>query len=166
MRCSESVADAGPARLPGGAHHAVDLHRADHDIGGGAIGVTTFGLAGGYALSGRGRRWLRRNCGGFAVLGVLLMAFMASAMHPRGRLAVSGWRSPRRRSWRCSAWPARSRSGSAYPPRCRPGSPSAWARSPGWPGPRRCARSCGRWPGPRPMWRPSTPPGSSCCPAQ
>lgn len=51
-------------------------------IGGGAIGVTLFGLAGGFALSGRGRAWLRRTCGGFAVLGILLMSVLASDTAP------------------------------------------------------------------------------------
>jgi len=51
-------------------------------IGGGAIGVTLFGLAGGYALSGRGRAWWRRTCGTFAVLGILLMLVMASDTAP------------------------------------------------------------------------------------
>jgi hypothetical protein len=46
-------------------------------IGGGAIGVVLFGLAGGYALSGRGRAWWRRTCGAFAVLGVLFMLVLA-----------------------------------------------------------------------------------------
>jgi hypothetical protein len=51
-------------------------------IGGGSIGVVLFGLAGGYALSGRGRAWWRRTCGTFAVLGVLLMLVMASDNAP------------------------------------------------------------------------------------
>lgn len=51
-------------------------------IGGGAIGVVAFGLAGGYALSGRGRAWRRRTCGVFAVLGVLLMMVLASDTAP------------------------------------------------------------------------------------
>jgi hypothetical protein len=51
-------------------------------FGGGAIGVVLFGLAGGYALSGRGRAWWRRTCGTFAVLGVLLMLVMASDTAP------------------------------------------------------------------------------------
>lgn len=51
-------------------------------MGGGAIGVTAFGLAGGYALSGRGRAWARRSCGALAALGVLLMAVMASDTAP------------------------------------------------------------------------------------
>jgi hypothetical protein len=51
-------------------------------LGGGAIGVVLFGLAGGYGLSGRGRAWWRRTCGTFAVLGVLLMLVMASDTAP------------------------------------------------------------------------------------
>lgn len=53
-------------------------------LGGGAIGVVLFGLAGGYALSGRGGAWWRRSCGTFAVLGVLLMLVMASDTVPLG----------------------------------------------------------------------------------
>ena len=51
-------------------------------IGGGAIGVVMFGLAGGYALSGRGRAWWRRSCGVLAVLGALLMTVLASDTAP------------------------------------------------------------------------------------
>jgi hypothetical protein len=51
-------------------------------IGGGAIGVVLFGLAGGYALSGRGRAWWRRTCGAFAVIGVLFMLVLASDSWP------------------------------------------------------------------------------------
>lgn len=51
-------------------------------IGGGAIGVATFGLAGGYALSGRGRVWWRRTCGVLATFGVLLMMVLASDTAP------------------------------------------------------------------------------------
>lgn len=51
-------------------------------IGGGAIGVVLLGLAGGYALSGRGRAWWRRTCGTFAVAGLLLMMVMASDTAP------------------------------------------------------------------------------------
>jgi hypothetical protein len=50
--------------------------------GGGAIGVVLFGLAGGYGLSGRGRAWWRRTCGGLAALGVLLMLVVASDTAP------------------------------------------------------------------------------------
>ena len=39
-------------------------------IGGGAIGIVLFGLAGGYALSGRGRAWWRRTCGVLAAAGI------------------------------------------------------------------------------------------------
>jgi len=51
-------------------------------FGGGAIGVVVFALAGGYALSGRGRAWWRRTCGVLAVLGVLLMTVLASDAAP------------------------------------------------------------------------------------
>ena len=51
-------------------------------IGGGAIGVVLSGLAGGYALSGRGRAWWRRTCGVFAVIGVLFMMVLASDTAP------------------------------------------------------------------------------------
>lgn len=47
-------------------------------FGGGAIGLTVFGLAGGYSLSERGRAWWRRTCGAVAVLGVMLMLVIAS----------------------------------------------------------------------------------------
>jgi hypothetical protein len=52
--------------------------------GGGALGVVLVGLAGGYALSGRGSAWWRRSCGAIAVLGVLLMLTMASDTAPLG----------------------------------------------------------------------------------
>jgi hypothetical protein len=51
-------------------------------IGGGSIGVVLVGLAGGYALSGRGRAWWRRTCGLFGILGLLLMLVMASDNAP------------------------------------------------------------------------------------
>ena len=51
-------------------------------IGGGAIGVVLFGLAGGYALSGRGHSWWRRTCGVFAVIGVLFMMVLAAESWP------------------------------------------------------------------------------------
>ena len=53
-------------------------------IGGGAIGVVLLGLAGGYALSGRGRAWWRRACGTLAVAGLLLMMVMAGDTAPLG----------------------------------------------------------------------------------
>lgn len=46
--------------------------------GGGAIGVALLGLAGGFALSGRGPTWWRRTCGTLALLGLLLMLVMDS----------------------------------------------------------------------------------------
>lgn len=52
--------------------------------GGGAIGVVLFGLAGGYALSGRGQTRWRRLCGVIAVFGVLLMLTMAGDTAPLG----------------------------------------------------------------------------------
>jgi hypothetical protein len=51
-------------------------------IGGGAIGVVLFALAGGYALSGRGRTWWRRTCGTIAVIGVLFMMVLAGDTAP------------------------------------------------------------------------------------
>jgi hypothetical protein len=51
-------------------------------FGGGAIGVVMFGLAGGYALAGRGRAWWRRTCGVIAVLGILMMSVLASDAAP------------------------------------------------------------------------------------
>jgi hypothetical protein len=59
-------------------------------IGGGAIAVVVFGLAGGYALSGRGRAWWRRTCGVLAVLGLLLMTVLASDTAPL-ETAHGGW---------------------------------------------------------------------------
>lgn len=53
-------------------------------LGGGAIGIAVLALAGGHALSGRGRRWLRWLSGIFAFLGVLLMLVLASDMEPLG----------------------------------------------------------------------------------
>jgi hypothetical protein len=44
--------------------------------------VVLFGLAGGYALSGRGPAWWRGTCDAFAVLGVLIMLVMASDRAP------------------------------------------------------------------------------------
>lgn len=53
-------------------------------IGGGSVGVALTGLAGGFALSGRGHALWRRSCGVFATLLVLLMLVMASDQHPLG----------------------------------------------------------------------------------
>ena len=54
----------------------------EEGIGGGSIGVALTGLAGGYALSGRGRAWWRRTCGVFAAGLVLMMLVMAAEQHP------------------------------------------------------------------------------------
>lgn len=40
----------------------------DGGIGGGAVAIPLFGIAGGYALSGRGPRWARSTAGAFALL--------------------------------------------------------------------------------------------------
>ncbi|MBF4768507.1 hypothetical protein ISU10_12100 [Nocardioides agariphilus] len=56
----------------------------EEGIGGGALGVATAGIAGGYALSGRGRPWGRRACGALATLLVLGMLVMASDQYPLG----------------------------------------------------------------------------------
>ncbi|SDT33271.1 hypothetical protein SAMN04488543_3786 [Friedmanniella luteola] len=50
--------------------------------GGGAIGVVLVGLAGGYALAGRGRRVLRGAAGLVAVLGVLLVGVVTTELYP------------------------------------------------------------------------------------
>ena len=73
-----------PVSVPCRAGRPDDLQDAvsPTGIGGGSIGVVLFGLAGGYALSGRGRAWWRRTCGAFAVLGMLLMLVMASDTAP------------------------------------------------------------------------------------
>lgn len=42
----------------------------DGGIGGGAVAIPLFGIAGGYALSGRGPRWARWTAGAFALLPV------------------------------------------------------------------------------------------------
>lgn len=39
----------------------------ENGLGGGAIGVPLFGMAGGYAISGRGPRWSRLACGALAL---------------------------------------------------------------------------------------------------
>lgn len=53
-------------------------------IGGGSVGVAVTGIAGGYALSGRGPAWWRRTCGVLATLLVLLTLVMASDQQPLG----------------------------------------------------------------------------------
>jgi hypothetical protein len=43
-------------------------------IGGGAIGVPVYAMAGGYALSGRGPRWARALCGGLTLTAIPIWA--------------------------------------------------------------------------------------------
>ena len=50
-------------------------------MGGGAIGVSLYGLLGGYALSGRGPRWARIASGAVAPFG---------RTHPASRSRVAG----------------------------------------------------------------------------
>jgi len=58
----------------------------DGGIGGGAIAVPLFGMAGGYALSGRGPAWSRAIAGLFALLPIVGWVIGASAIG--GGLAV------------------------------------------------------------------------------
>jgi hypothetical protein len=51
-------------------------------MGGGALGVVLFGLAGGYALAGRGRVWLRVLAGVVALAGILVMGSMTLDLYP------------------------------------------------------------------------------------
>jgi hypothetical protein len=43
-------------------------------IGGGALGVPLYAMAGGFALSGRGPRWARASCGGLALTAIPIWA--------------------------------------------------------------------------------------------
>jgi hypothetical protein len=54
----------------------------DGGIGGGAIGVPLFGMAGGYALSGRGPRWGRILSGAVALVPVAGWAVAAQLINP------------------------------------------------------------------------------------
>lgn len=58
----------------------------DGGIGGGAIAIPLFGIAGGFALSGRGPRWARWAAGAFALLPVPAWLVVASLVG--GRLAL------------------------------------------------------------------------------
>lgn len=49
-------------------------------VGGGAIAVPLFGMAGGYALSGRGRRWTRIACGMVALAPIPIWATTATSV--------------------------------------------------------------------------------------
>lgn len=51
-------------------------------VGGGSLALVSFGLAGGWALSGRGRRWTRVLAGVFAGAGVLLCYATGSSADP------------------------------------------------------------------------------------
>lgn len=51
----------------------------DGGIGGGAIAIPLFGIAGGYALSGRGPRWTRWAAGAFALLPVPAWVWLTGA---------------------------------------------------------------------------------------
>jgi hypothetical protein len=59
----------------------------DGGIGGGALAVVLFGVAGGYALAGRGPRWAVVAAGAVAAAGILL--WPASAASIGGHLAVT-----------------------------------------------------------------------------
>ncbi len=54
----------------------------DAGLGGGAIAVPLFGMAGGYALSGRGPRWARIALGIVALTPIPIWAFTASGFGP------------------------------------------------------------------------------------
>lgn len=49
-------------------------------VGGGALAVPLFGMAGGYALSGRGRRWTRIGCGMVALAPIPIWAATATSV--------------------------------------------------------------------------------------
>jgi hypothetical protein len=72
----------------------------DDGIGGGALGVPLYAMAGGYALSGRGPRWGRVTCGLLALTAVPIWALTAESIagaefvltEPRGLwVAVYYW---------------------------------------------------------------------------
>jgi hypothetical protein len=54
----------------------------DAGLGGGALGIPLFGMAGGYALSGRGPRWARILLGVVALVPIPAWAFAASGFGP------------------------------------------------------------------------------------
>jgi hypothetical protein len=66
--------------LPGLLHPGSALQDG---IGGGAIGVPVFGIIGGFALSGRGRRWPRVLCGFVALLAIPSWALTAGDIAPQ-----------------------------------------------------------------------------------
>jgi hypothetical protein len=75
---------------------AVTLHRfwelhllfVEDPLGGGAVGVAMYGMAAGYALSGRGPRWGRLVCGALALTAVPLWALTVTGFGGPG-LAVT-----------------------------------------------------------------------------
>jgi hypothetical protein len=60
-------------------------------IGGGAIAIPLFGLAGGYALSGRGPRWARVLLGVVAVAPVPAWVFASSSIGPALTTPRGAW---------------------------------------------------------------------------
>jgi hypothetical protein len=63
----------GMITAPGGPMAGLEEFLAD-GLGGGAIGVPLFGMAGGYALRGRGRLWGRIVCGLIALTPIPIWA--------------------------------------------------------------------------------------------
>jgi hypothetical protein len=54
----------------------------DDGVGGGAIGVPLFAIAGGYAIGGRGRRWSRILCGVLVATAIPIWALTAARINP------------------------------------------------------------------------------------
>jgi hypothetical protein len=63
----------GPLEAPG---------IVEDGIGGGALGVPLYAMAGGFAMSGRGPRWARALCGGLALTAIPIWAFTAPLIGP------------------------------------------------------------------------------------
>lgn len=95
----EAVAVGETVRLSsdgGGSAGGVTLHRSwdlrllfqEDPLGGGAVGVALYGLAAGYALSGRGRLWGRLVCGAVALTAIPLWALTVTGFGGPG-LAVA-----------------------------------------------------------------------------
>jgi hypothetical protein len=80
-------------RAPQPAHRPCALARGRRGRGG-AIAVPLFGMAGGYALSGRGARWARLVAGLFALAPIPLWALTATSVGGSG-LALD----PARGAW-------------------------------------------------------------------
>jgi hypothetical protein len=51
-------------------------------VGGGAIGVPIYAIAGGYAMGGRGRKWIRILFGIFVATAIPIWALTAAAINP------------------------------------------------------------------------------------